>query len=74
MRTYEDILLYIYKSYSESYKVSFIKRKFLTIAEFKTFLNDAQIFCDTFNERDSELGFYQSMMTQVNELTNEKHV
>lgn len=58
LRTYEDILLYIFKCYSESYKVSFIKKKFMTISEFKTFLNDASVFCDTFNERDSELGFY----------------
>ncbi len=48
--------------------------RFMAFDEFLTLMTAAQFINDEFTEREAILAFAQSMMTQVDELDNDRHM
>jgi hypothetical protein len=67
----------LYEKWAGSLKIDkkvFTTLKFMSIIEWKAFLEYYKIFDENFVERDINFTYNFSMMTQIDELTNERTI
>jgi len=71
VKSYLPILKGVYKKYS-GLKTLPGQRKFMSLEEFHRLLNDTGSFNDNCGDRDATLSFNIAMMTQIDELENDR--
>lgn len=73
MRAFRPMLDYIYNNYGGTHKKPG-EKTFMTVDEFEKFINDSGLCNDLLYTRDCCVCFNLAMMTQVNEISKERHM
>ncbi len=73
MKAFKPLLTFIYERYGGTHKKPG-EKTFMTVDEFENFINETKLCNDLLFQRDICVCFNLSMMTQVNEITKNRHL